>query len=104
MELENTIRGLRNLQTTYDGDITIRSKLDVHIENVTNKFNSIRQRLEQQLPVDGLVGGARADRCHADRAWFEMQHGADAVVARYEERMRSQTIVEDRQASCDEGL
>lgn len=48
MELENTIRGLRNLQTTYDGDITIRSKLDVHIENVTNKFNSIRQRLEQQ--------------------------------------------------------
>ena len=48
MELENTIRGLRNLQTTYDGDITIRSKLDVHIENVTNKFNTIRQRLEQQ--------------------------------------------------------
>ena len=47
MELENTIRGLRNLQTTYEGDVTIRSKLDVHIENVTNKFNSIRQRLEQ---------------------------------------------------------
>ena len=42
VELENTIRGLKNLQTTYEGDITICSKLDVHIENITNKFNSIR--------------------------------------------------------------
>jgi hypothetical protein len=36
-ELENTIRGLENLRTTYEADFTMSSTLDVHIENTMSK-------------------------------------------------------------------
>ena len=59
-ELDNTIRGLRNLQTTYDGDVTTQSRLDVHIENVCNKYEAIKMYIPIHEEEDGAQGGGAA--------------------------------------------
>lgn len=66
VELENTIRGLKNLQTTYEGDITICSKLDVHIENITNKFNSIREFIASQASSPIAIPSTAPSVCCGD--------------------------------------
>ena len=50
-EMEDTVRGLENLQTTYENDITMVSALSVHIENVQRKRAQVAAHLG--LPAPG---------------------------------------------------
>ena len=46
-ELDNTLRGLENLRTTYEADITMAAALSVHIENTARKRAAVQEHLEQ---------------------------------------------------------
>ena len=65
-EMEDTVRGLENLQTTYENDVTMVSALRVHIENVQRKRAQVAAHLGLPAPgagdraVAGAWGGARA--------------------------------------------
>ena len=44
-ELENTLRGLENLRTTYEDDFTMAAMLTVHIENTTSRRAAVQAHL-----------------------------------------------------------
>ena len=44
-EMEDTVRGLDNLRTTYENDVTMKSGLSVHIENVQRKRKQVAAHL-----------------------------------------------------------
>ena len=44
-ELDNTLRGLENLRTTYESDITMAAALSVHIENTARRREQVREQL-----------------------------------------------------------
>ena len=44
-EMEDTVRGLDNLRTTYENDVTMTSGLSVHIENVERKRKQVAAHL-----------------------------------------------------------
>lgn len=46
LELKNSINGLINLKTTYNDDNSIVSSIDVIIENINNKVNTLNSLLK----------------------------------------------------------
>jgi hypothetical protein len=44
-ELDNTLRGLENLRTTYESDITMASALSVHMENTARRRDQVGDHL-----------------------------------------------------------
>lgn len=44
-ELDNTLRGLEHLRTTYEADVTMAAALSVHLENTARKREEVEEHL-----------------------------------------------------------
>lgn len=65
LELKNAISGLQNLKITYSGDVSIKSQLDVIIEEMEFRIEKIKEALKinltQSLPLrNGKIRGEQS--------------------------------------------